>query len=234
DPKVIGGLKDYIELHIEQGRVLEDSKRDIGIVNTIAGGIKVIVTVSGMAEHAGATPMDLRRDSLAGVSEIILEVEKIGKSETDTSVATVGFIENHPNSMNVVPGETKFSIDIRDIKNDSMENMRKKITESIEEICEKRGLDVDIKISGSAPPVELSKRMLNEFENIAVEGDYKYRIMPSGAGHDCMKMQALCDSILVFVPCKDGVSHNPVEYVSSLEMAKGASLIYEYLISKNK
>ncbi len=122
----ITNVKEYIELHIEQGRVLEDSKKEVGIVNTIAGGIKVLVEIKGMSEHAGSTPMTLRLDSLAAVAEMILEVEKIGRSETDTSVATVGFIDSFPNSMNVVPGLTKFSVDLRDNYTSSMDSMLEK------------------------------------------------------------------------------------------------------------
>lgn len=234
EPEIISGLRDYIEIHIEQGRVLEAHENQIGIVNTIAGGIKIVTELTGMAEHAGATPMDLRADSLAAASEIILRVEEIAQTETTTSVGTVGFIENGPNAMNVVPGHTKFSIDLRDIHNDSMDRMMQKTFESIEEICIKRGIKFEINKPSISGAVSLSDRLIEKFAELAEIGGYKYEIMPSGASHDCMKMVDLCDSILLFIPCEGGVSHNPVEYATLEDMTAGAELIYKYLIEVNK
>lgn len=223
---------DYTELHIEQARVLEENENEIGIVNVIAGLIKVIGEVEGMAEHAGATPMNLRSDSLAAVAEIILEAERLAKAESPTSVATVGYVENMPNSINVIPGLTKFSIDIRDIAEESMISLKDKILERAEEICEERGVKLSYKIANLTPPVDLSERMINRFDEIAKRDGYKYQIMPSGAGHDCMRMKYICDSALIFIPCKEGLSHNPEEYVSVGEMAKGAEIIMKYLLEE--
>lgn len=234
EPGIISGVKDYIEIHIEQGRVLEEHGNEIGIVNTIAGGIKIVAELEGMAEHAGATPMNLRADTLAATAEIILKVEKIAKNETETSVGTVGFIENRPNSMNVVPGHTKFSVDLRDIHNDSMDNMMKKTFDTIERVCVARGIKFSINKPSISPAVSLSDRMIKHFEQIALWGEYKYEIMPSGASHDCMKMVDICDSILLFVPCEGGVSHNPIEFASIDDMTAGAKIILEYLIEVNK
>ena len=187
-----------------------------------------------MAEHAGATPMNLRADSLAAVAEIILAVEEIGTNETPTSVGTVGFVENKPNAMNVVPGYTKFSMDTRDINNDSMASSMRKIQERILEICDRRKVEAVLTPPIVSPAVTLSQRMIDEFEQIAKRDGYKYKVMPSGAGHDCNNMAKFWDSILIFVPCKEGVSHNPNEYVSVEEMGRGAEIILKYLIEKNK
>ena len=234
NPKTIDGVIDYTELHIEQGRVLEENNNEIGIVNVIAGGIKILGEVDGMAEHAGATPMDLRIDSLAAVAEIILEVEKLASTETETSVGTVGFIENHPNAMNVVPGVTKFSVDLRDIHNESMNILKEKVVKSIEKICKKRNLSYRIEITGKTPAAHLSSRMIKEFEEIAKKDNYKYQIMPSGASHDCLKMNELFESVLIFIPCKGGISHNPLEYASVENMALGGEIILKYLLKKNQ
>lgn len=234
NPKIIDGIIDYTEIHIEQGRVLEENGNKIGIVNVIAGGIKIVVEMKGLSEHAGATPMDLRIDSLAGVAEIILEIENLAKKETDTSVGTVGFIENYPNAMNVVPGGTKISIDLRDIHNESMENLKEKVLKFIEEICKKRNLSYKAKITGKTPAAHLSDRMINSFEDIAKEENYNYQIMPSGASHDCLKMNELFDSILIFIPCKGGISHNPLEYATVEDMALGGEVILKYLLKENQ
>ena len=234
NPKKIDGIIDYIELHIEQARVLEDEELEIGIVNVITGVSSITGEIIGMAEHAGATPMNLRADSLAAVAEIILAVEEIGTNETPTSVGTVGFVENKPNAMNVVPGYTKFSMDTRDINNDSMASSMRKIQERILEICDRRKVEAVLTPPIVSPAVTLSQRMIDEFEQIAKRDGYKYKVMPSGAGHDCNNMAKFWDSILIFVPCKEGVSHNPNEYVSVEEMGRGAEIILKYLIEKNK
>lgn len=233
DPKLIDGVIDFIELHIEQGRVLEENKNEIGIVNVVSGGIKISVEVEGIAEHAGATPMNLRADSLAAVGEIILEVERLAKKETKTSVGTVGYIENYPNAMNVVPGKTKFSIDLRDISNESMGSLQEKVLKSIKKICKKRNLSYRTKITGKTPAAHLSKRLITKFSNIAKEENYKYEIMPSGASHDCLNMNKLFSSILIFIPCKEGISHNPLEFAKNEDIALGGELILKYLLRES-
>lgn len=233
NPKKIDNIIDYIELHIEQARVLEDEDLEIGIVNVITGVSSITGEIIGMAEHAGATPMNLRSDSLAAVAEIILAVEEVGTNETTTSVGTVGFIENKPNAMNVVPGYTKFSVDTRDVENNSMASSMRKIQERILEICNRREVEAVLTPPMVSYAVNLSERMIQEFEQIAKRDGYKYKVMSSGAGHDCNNMAKFWDSILVFVPCKEGVSHNPNEFVTVEEIAKGAELIIKYLIEKN-
>lgn len=233
DPKIIDGVIDFIELHIEQGRVLEEKKNEIGIVNVISGGIKISVEVEGLAEHAGATPMNLRADSLAAVGEIILEVERLAKKESKTSVGTVGYIENYPNAMNVVPGKTKFSIDLRDISNESMNSLQEKVLKSIEKICEKRNVSFSTKITGKTPAAHLSKELITKFSDIAKEENYKYEIMPSGASHDCLNMNRLFSSILIFIPCEGGISHNPLEFAKNEDIALGGELILKYLLKEN-
>lgn len=178
--------------------------------------------------------MDIRTDSLAATAEIILKIEEIAKSETKTSVGTVGFIENRPNSMNVVPGHTKFTVDLRDIHNDSMDIMMAKTFDEIKKICDKRKIQYNINKPNLSPATELSQSLIDDFEKIAKRDGYKYEIMPSGASHDCMKMVDLCDSILLFIPCEGGVSHNPIEYATLEDMTLGAKLIMDYLLEANK
>lgn len=229
NPKLLDGVLDYIEVHIEQGRVLESNHEEIGIVSTIAGAVKAVVEIRGLAEHAGATPMDLRRDSLVAASEVILETEKLGKTVSEFGVATVGYMKNSPNSLNVIPGKTKISLDIRDIEENSLDKMVEGIKRKVEEVAKDRDLNYDLKVTSSKPPVYLSERMIKEFTEIAEENGFRYRIMASGAGHDCMNVQSLYDSALIFIPCKDGISHNPDEFTTVEDMARGGELIYNYL-----
>lgn len=232
-PSKISDIKKFIELHIEQGRVLESKNKKIGIVTTIAGSSRFIVKIKGMAEHSGATPMEIRKDSLCAASEIILEIERIGDLENDHSVGTVGYIKNYPNAMNVVPGETEFSIDFRDIENDSMERMRNKIKKVIEKVASKRKVSYELKEFPISPAVDMNKKGIEDFEKISLENNIDYLIMPSGAGHDAMIFSKIVDTNLIFIPCKEGISHNPKEDINLDHAVVGGSLIFKYLERMN-
>lgn len=228
-PKPIDDIKKFIELHIEQGRVLETEKKQIGIVNTIAGTSRFVVDLKGFAEHSGATPMSIRQDSLCAAADIILNVEKIGKIESGTSVGTVGYISNTPNSMNVVPGETKISIDFRDISNESMNEMQEKIRNMINRICTNRSIKADITEFPITSISDMNKEGIQLLEEIAKDNNYTYKIMPSGAGHDAMIFSKIVDTNLIFIPCQRGISHNPKEKANLDDAVVGANLILEYL-----
>lgn len=229
DPPIITGAKEFIELHIEQGRVLEDRNLQLGIVDVIAGSSRLNVDISGLAGHSGANPMDLRKDSLAGAAQIISYVEEVAGTVSKTGVATVGYIKNEPNSMNVIPGRTKFSVDIRDIHTETMEEMTRLVKDKIDQVCTKRGLDYKISQFPLSPAVHLSKDLGARMEVQAQKLGLAYQVMASGAGHDCMNMADICDSILIFIPCKEGISHNPLEAIDYKDAGLGAQLIYEYL-----
>ena len=232
-PNLIDDVIDYIEVHIEQGRVLEEKNNNIGIVDVISGGIKIICEATGLAEHAGATPMNLRKDSLAAVAEIILAVEEIAKEISDSSVGTVGFIENSPNSINVVSGNTKFSIDLRDNNSNTMEKLLETVLNRVDIIAKNRNISINTKITGKSSPANLSKRMILELENIAKEQSYNYQTISSGASHDCIKINEKFDSALIFIPCKDGVSHNPLEEANINDMVISGELVIKYLLNQN-
>ncbi len=229
-PEKIKGVKSYLELHIEQGRILENENIKIGIVDAIAGNIRLKVNIKGLAEHSGATPMNLRKDALCGASEIILGIEKIAQGGFNGSaVATVGVIDAYPGSINVVPGEVEFSIDIRDRSNKSMEDLKLKIEEIINKVCNKRGLSFNIQFVSSSDAVVLDEELNNRLSNIATRLGIKHKIMSSGAGHDAMKFANLTKTGMIFIPCKDGISHNPKEYAKVEDAVYGAMIILDYL-----
>mgnify|MGYP001546554095 CR=1 FL=1 len=229
NPSRISDIKNFIELHIEQGRVLESKNKKIGIVNTIAGSCRFLVRIKGLAEHSGATPMEIRKDSLCAASEIILEIENIGELESDYSVGTVGYINNVPNAMNVVPGETEFSVDFRDIENDSMTRMKNKIKKVIERVCNKRKVSYELIEFPISCAVDMNKKGIKEFEEISLENNINYLVMPSGAGHDSMIFTNIVNTNLIFIPCKEGISHNPKEDINIDDAVTGANLILKYL-----
>ncbi len=229
-PKKIKGVKSYLELHIEQGRILENENLKIGIVTAIAGNIRLRVRIKGVAEHSGATPMNLRQDALCGAAEIISGIERIGQGDfTKSAVTTVGVIENFPNSINVVPGEVALSVDIRDGDNANMEDIRIQTEKLISEVCEKRNLSYDLQLISSTEAVKLDKKLNQELSSIAEKLGIKHKIMPSGAGHDAMKLASITKSGMIFIPCKGGVSHNPEEDAKVEDAAIGAMIILEYL-----
>lgn len=232
--EIISDIKSFMEIHIEQARVLESENKNIGIITTIAGSCRLIVTINGVAEHSGATPMDFRHDALCAASEIILKVEEIGNNETETSVGTVGYIKNSPNSLNVIPGKTTFSIDFRDIYVDSMERMREKAKSVVAEVAKRRGLEYEIEEFKITPSVELYKKGIEDLENIAKEENISYKIMHSGPSHDAMMLTDICNTNMLFIPCENGISHNPNENIDIDDAVVGADLILKYLDKINR
>ncbi|NLY46966.1 MAG: Zn-dependent hydrolase [Tissierella sp.] len=229
-PEIIQGVKAYLELHIEQGRILEGEGLPIGIVSAIAGNTRFKVNIRGLAEHSGATPMDIRQDALCGASEIILGIEKIGQGDyTSTAVTTVGVIENHPNSLNVIPGEVEFSVDFRDGDNENIERIRLDIYEMIKDVCDRRNLSYEIVFLSSSSAVQLDDKLTLELANIATELNIKHKIMPSGAGHDAMKFAKITNTGMIFVPCKGGISHNSMEEANLQDAVIGTNIMINYL-----
>ncbi len=229
-PSRINGVKQYLELHIEQGKVLEEAGTPVGIVQTIAGPRRFKLYLRGMAEHSGATPMGMRCDAMCAASEIILELERIGNREAVyQSVATVGVVNNHPNALNVIPGEVELGVDIRGIEISSLDRIEREMRESARRICKKRGIEyLEVKTS-EIPPIDMSEDVQNGLEMAARRLGVNCRRMVSGAGHDAMSFAGICNTGMVFIPCVKGVSHNRMEFASITDICEGARVMYEYL-----
>ena len=229
-PSRINGVKQYLELHIEQGKVLEEAGTPVGIVQTIAGPRRFKLYLRGMAEHSGATPMGMRCDAMCAASEIILELERIGNREAVyQSVATVGVVNNHPNALNVIPGEVELGVDIRGIEVSSLDRIEREMRESARRICKKRGIEyLEVKTS-EIPPMDMSEDVQNGLEMAARRLGVNCRRMVSGAGHDAMSFAGICNTGMVFIPCVKGVSHNRMEFASITDICEGARVMYEYL-----
>lgn len=229
-PSRINGVKQYLELHIEQGKVLEEAGTPVGIVQTIAGPRRFKLYLRGMAEHSGATPMGMRCDAMCAASEIILELERIGNREAVyQSVATVGVVNNHPNALNVIPGEVELGVDIRGIEVSSLDRIEREMRESARRICKKRGIEyLEVKTS-EIPPINMSEDVQNGLEMAARRLGVNCRRMVSGAGHDAMSFAGICNTGMVFIPCVKGVSHNRMEFASITDICEGARVMYEYL-----
>ena len=229
-PSRIDGMLDYLEVHIEQGKVLEEFGEDVGIVQTIAGPRRFSIHILGTAEHSGATPMGMRTDALCAAAEIILEVEQIARDESIyQSVATVGVIRNTPNAMNVVPGEVEMGLDIRGVDISSLDRIESRVRTACKRICGKRKVTYYRQKTSDIPPInmdgELQKKLLDAARKLKISA----RSMISGAGHDAMSFAPICPTAMVFIPCDRGISHNKNEFTTIDSICDGARVIYEYL-----
>ncbi len=234
-PKKIEGIREYLELHIEQGKVLEECHTELGIVSTIAGPIRYNLYFHGMAEHSGTTPMMMRNDALCAASEVILEVERLGQRESMyQSVATVGVLYNKPNAMNVIPGEVQMGIDIRGIDTASLDRIERGVLDSARSICKKRNLQLIEEKLSSIPPIEMTKDLEMKLEKAARSLNISNRVMVSGAGHDAMSFANICDTAMLFIPCDKGISHNKMEFATINDICSGARVIYEHIRRENQ
>jgi allantoate deiminase len=220
----------YVEMHIEQGPVLEAANLPLGVVTAIVGQSRMRVVVLGEAGHAGTVPMPMRHDALAGSAEIVLAIERIAKDySADNMVATVGRIEASPGAINVIPGRVGFSIDLRS----STDALRKAAIEQIrneaQRIARARKLEVAFEpfhetvTTPCAPHLQdLLARAIEELGERAIK-------LPSGAGHDAQIMARLCPAAMLFVRCRGGISHNPAEYASPADIALATAALVHFI-----
>ncbi len=230
-PPRITGVKEYLELHIEQGKVLEETGVRVGVVSTIAGPRRWKLQLKGLAEHSGATPMSMRQDALCAAAEIVLAVERIGQREAALceSVATVGVIQNTPNALNVVPGAAELGIDLRGSHTDSLDRMEHDTLTAARKICARRHIDlIESKLS-EMDPVSMDEGIQRGLMAAAERLSISCRNMPSGAGHDAMAFAPLFPTGMVFIPCKQGISHNPLESASLQSILDGTDVLWAYL-----
>ena len=233
DPPQISGVRQYLELHIEQGKVLEEYGKQVGIVSAIAGPRRFTLRIIGMAEHSGATPMALRSDALCAASEIILGIEALGRKESaEHSVATVGVIHNTPNVLNVVPGEVTLGIDLRGVSLSSLGRMEASLQALCQSVCRERAVQYEMSPLSMSPPVTMDKTLQQALLSAAGSCGISAMSMISGAGHDAMSFAPLCPTAMVFVPCRRGISHNRLEFTTEEAICTGAQVLYEYLRQK--
>ena len=232
--KKIEGVLNYFELHIEQGRILEDEGLKIGIINSIAAATRYWLTIDGRQDHSGATPMGMRQDALCAAGEIIIELEKIAKRESvHSSVGTVGYLGNYPNAFNVVPGRVKMGLDIRGVDKDSIDRIDDEIVKFVDEVCKKRDLNYELDNISKAIPVKLDENLKNKLSEVATKLGIEHKIMNSGAGHDAMKFWDIAPTGMLFIPCRDGVSHNKAEEIDYDDIILGSKIIFEELKQLN-
>jgi hydantoinase/carbamoylase family amidase len=218
----------YLELHLEQGAVLEHAGIPIGLVTGIAAPTRFHVTYTGRADHSGATPMGLRRDALVAGAELVLSVRRIVLAHgSPTSVGTVGVLRVQPGAMNVIPGQASLGIDLRDIDADAKSRIAKKVQAAARRIARKWKLDVSVETLTDESPVPLSERVRQVSAAACQACGIPFQELPSGAGHDAMYIAEIAETGMIFVRCREGISHNPAEFVEPQDIAAGAAVLAE-------
>ncbi|OCC01245.1 Zn-dependent hydrolase [Labrys sp. WJW] len=221
------------ELHIEQGPILEDEKTMIGVVTGVQGMRWYEVTVTGQDAHTGATPMYLRKNALLGAARIIEAVDAIGQKH-QPGVATVGLIENKPNSRNVVPGEVFFTIDLRHPDEEVLEVMEQEFRAALEAALPPMKLAYEEKRIWISPAVKFAPELIECVEHGADKAGFAMRRMVSGAGHDAAYIARVAPTTMIFVPCEGGLSHNEAESTSFDECAAGAQVLLNAVIEHDR
>lgn len=228
DRRERNGLLGYIETHIEQGPVLESLGMPVGVVTAIQGQSRFVVTYDGVAGHAGTVPLALRHDALCAAAEYVLAVESLA-AETAGLVATVGQLAIHPGATNVIPGRARLTLDVRHPEDEQREDACARLRESAEEIAGRRGVHVSWEPLQSTLAVPCDERLAGRLASAVSEVGYPAHLLPSGAGHDAATMANLTPVAMLFVRCKGGVSHSPLESVTEEDVAIALDVLTRFV-----
>jgi beta-ureidopropionase / N-carbamoyl-L-amino-acid hydrolase len=215
----------FFELHIEQGPILEDEEKVIGVVTGVQGMRWYEVTVTGFESHAGTTPMHLRRDALVGASRMVDAINKVALDHSPLAVSTVGLMEVRPNSRNILPGEVFFTIDLRHPEDEVVTAMETEVKVAIERIAGELKLEIAVEQVWDSPAVKFDPACVNAVRTAAAENEYSHREIVSGAGHDAAYMARVVPTAMIFIPCEKGISHNEIEKAEYEHVAAGANVL---------
>jgi hydantoinase/carbamoylase family amidase len=223
-------IKAFVELHIEQGRVLEKEGKNIGIVDIIAAPTRLKIRVEGVAAHSGSTSMEERQDALVTASMIVLAIQEIGLEQSNYgTVATVGMLNVHPGSINVIPGMVEMGVDIRGVNHESVIECLQDIKDAISTIAEEQETRVSIILLSAEKPVKMNKDIMDLIKRTCVDKKISHQFIHSRAGHDAMNLSRLVPTGMIFVPSKNGVSHNHEEYTNDDDIMAGIDVLTETL-----
>lgn len=219
--------RSYYELHIEQGPVLEAEQVQIGVVTHALGQYWFTITLKGQAAHAGTTPMTMRRDALLASTVLIQSINQIALHVDSQHRArgTVGWIKNYPNSRNVIPSEVQLSVDFRAPTIGMLDKMEAELTDCCAQLGEQYGIDFDIKKVASFPPQAFDAQAVATVRTQTKKLGYSHMDIVSGAGHDAVYMARVAPTAMIFIPCKDGISHNELESIESHQAAEGCQVL---------
>jgi N-carbamoyl-L-amino-acid hydrolase len=221
----------FVELHIEQGPLLEAESKTIGVVDRGQGIIWYDGKITGFESHAGTTPMPMRRDALATLAEIVLAVERIAKAHGPNAVGTIGEAVIAAPSRNVIPGEIAFTVDVRSPDSKILDAIDRDLRAAIAEIAPRRKAEIKLDAIWRKEPTVFDTRLVDAVESSARMLGYSHRRITSGAGHDACNMANVVPAAMVFVPCKDGISHNELEDATQADCAAGANVLMHTVLA---
>ena len=231
DPSTV---KAYLELHIEQGPILEAKKKPIGVVTSIAAPTRFKVIFTGQADHSGTTPMEMRKDALVAGAELITAVEKMCRrfSSMDKGrvVGTVGAMKIEPGVINAIPGRTELAVDIRSISADAKKRVVQLVKRRINDIARQRNIAVQILPIRDENPVPLDTGLIRLLIDCCENREVAYEVMPSGAGHDAMQVAKITRAGMLFIPSKRGISHSPLEWSDPEDICLGTQLLLDAIV----
>lgn len=223
DPQSVAA---YLELHIEQGPVLSQAGEQIGVVEAITGLFKWTVTLAGEPNHAGTTPMPMRRDAFMGVADFAHEIPRLlDENGSDRSRATIGRVDLTPGSANTVPGEARFTLDVRDTDETVLHELAEAARRALHAIARRRGLRFSYEVESWIPPVACDPSLSSMVEAAAAHQGLRYRRMESGAAHDAQIVASICPVGMIFVPSIEGKSHSPAEWTAWDDIEAGARVM---------
>jgi N-carbamoyl-L-amino-acid hydrolase len=220
----------YLELHIEQGAVLDDAKIPIGVVLGIVGISERICTASGFANHAGTTPMDRRQDALLAAARAALAVREEVRAEPGRQVGTVGQMKIEPGASNVIPGRATFSVELRDLDAEKLERIGRRVLARFETIAREENVKIECTPEDVHAPALTDVRFRDAIRASAGEAGLSTRDLPSGAGHDAQNVARFAPVGMIFVPSRGGISHSPLEYTPPDQVANGAEVLYRTIL----
>jgi len=222
----------YVELHIEQGPILEDEGVEIGVVTGVQGISWTEVTIVGQSAHAGTTPMRMRRDPGYVASRIVTFVRDLTDELGDHQVATVGRLALSPNLVNVVPATATFTVDLRNTDEATLQRAESRLAAELERVSEAERVTVSTRSLARFQPVEFDVEMVDLVEATASELGCSIRRMPSGAGHDAQMLARVCPTSMIFVPSVDGLSHNIAEYTAPEDLERGTNVLLHVILAR--
>ena len=224
----------YLELHIEQGPILEDEGIEVGVVEGVQGISWTELTIAGQSAHAGTTPMRLRRDPGYVAAELTTFVRRLTVELGGSQVATVGRVEVRPNLVNVVPSVVTITVDLRNTDESVLAEAERRLVAECERLAAAERVTIERRSLARFEPVEFDAEMVDLVERSAGELGYSTRRMPSGAGHDAQMLARVCPTAMIFTPSANGLSHNIAEYTAPADLERGANVLLRAILAKSE
>ncbi|MBF2001755.1 MAG: Zn-dependent hydrolase [Synechococcales cyanobacterium M58_A2018_015] len=220
----------FVELHVEQGAVLERTKKAIGVVQGVVGMLRKTITITGQANHAGTTPMNMRQDALVAAAQIVLAVQQIALSMPSEPVATVGSLTVSPNAVNIIPGTVELTVDMRDLSQECLNEMLERLQQEITAIAAATDTTIELTPGLSVRPTLAAPQIQATIEAVCQDLGFSYCLLPSRAGHDSLEIGRITDMGMIFVPSQAGLSHSGEEYTSPEQCTQGATVLLHTLM----